>query len=112
MISSRMTMLVAWARQRDLREAADRRWKLNNRDGSPVTRVTLRQAVAADRDRLRHLAELDAGPVPRGGALVAEVDGRLRAALPLDGGVPLADPFYRGAELVDLLRVRARQLVH
>jgi hypothetical protein len=43
-------------------------------------------------------------------ALVAEVDGRLRAALPLDGSTPIADPFFRGAELVDLLRLRAAQL--
>ncbi len=43
-------------------------------------------------------------------ALVAEVDGRLRAALPLDGSAPVADPFHRGAELIQLLRVRATQL--
>jgi hypothetical protein len=41
---------------------------------------------------------------------VAEVDGRLRAALPLDGGSPLADPFHRGSDLIELLRLRAGQL--
>jgi hypothetical protein len=41
---------------------------------------------------------------------VAEVDGRLRAALPLDGSSPIADPFHRGAELIELLRIRAAQL--
>jgi len=45
-----------------------------------------------------------------GAALVAEVDGRLRAALPLDGSGPIADPFHRGNDLVELLRVRAAQL--
>ena len=112
MISSRMTMLVARARQRDLQEAASKRWKLHQIDGTPVSRVTLRRAVAADRDRLHSLAELDSREAPRGNALVAEVDGRLRAALPLDGSEPLADPFHRGAELLDLLRLRARQLAH
>jgi hypothetical protein len=112
MISSRLTMLMARARQRDLEEAAKRRWKLEQADGTPVTRVTLRQAVAADRERLRALADLDSGEVPDGRALVAEVDGRLRAALPLDGGRPLSDPFHRGVELIDLLEVRARQLAH
>ena len=43
-------------------------------------------------------------------ALVAEVDGRLRAALPLDGSRAIADPFHRGLDLVELLRVRAAQL--
>jgi len=112
MISSRITMLMARARQRDLQEAASRRWKLQQKDGTPVTRVTLRRAVIGDRERLRALAELDSTEAPTGGVLVAEVDGRLRAALPLDGGRPLADPFHRGAELVDLLRLRARQLAH
>src|SRR5581483_7478886 len=110
MISSPLTMLMVRVHQRELREAADRRRKLEQADGSPVSRVTLRRAVSADRERLRVLAELDCGQVPSGGALVAEVDGRLRAALPLDGGEPLADPFHRGAELIDLLRMRARQL--
>jgi hypothetical protein len=77
---------------------------------SPVTRVTLRFAAAADADRLRRLAELDSAAPPSGPALVAEIDGRLRAALPLDGGPAISDPFHRGVELVELLRLRALQL--
>jgi hypothetical protein len=77
---------------------------------SPVTRVTLRFAAAADADRLRRLAELDSATPPSGPALVAEIDGRLRAALPLDGGPPISDPFRGGVELVELLRLRALQL--
>jgi hypothetical protein len=77
---------------------------------TPVTRVTLRWAAAADSDGLRRLAELDSASPPPGAALVAEVDGRLRAALPLDGSEPIADPHHRGAELIELLRVRAAQL--
>ncbi|MDQ6607955.1 MAG: hypothetical protein M3Z06_15595 [Actinomycetota bacterium] len=77
---------------------------------TPVTRLTLRFACAADSDRLRVLAQLDSAQAPTGPALVAEVDGRLRAALPLDGAPPIADPLHRGAELVELLRLRAGQL--
>ena len=77
---------------------------------SPVTRVTLRYASAADSASLKQLAELDSTEAPVGPALVAEVDGRLRAALPLGGGRAIADPFHRGAELIDLLRVRAAHL--
>jgi hypothetical protein len=72
--------------------------------------VTLRYSSAADAERLKVLAELDSAAAPIGPALVAEVDGRLRAALPLDGGAPLADPFHHGAELIELLRLRAGQL--
>jgi hypothetical protein len=72
--------------------------------------VTLRLADDGDARRLRILAQLDSAPVPSGPMLIAEVDGRLRAALPLDGGEPIADPFRRSADLIELLRARAAQL--
>jgi hypothetical protein len=53
------------------------------------------------------LAALDGRPAPAGEALLAFVDGELRAALSLAGGDAVADPFHRTAELVDLLRYRA-----
>jgi hypothetical protein len=78
---------------------------------TPVTRVTLRYASAADAGDLYRLADLDeAESAPLGPALVAEVDGRLRAALPLDGGRAIADPRHNGLDLVELLRLRAVQL--
>jgi hypothetical protein len=104
-----MNFLLARERNRELREAA-RRNPLPDTGETPVSRVTLRYAAAADNERLRVLAELDSAVAPAGPALVAEVDGRLRAALPLDGGSPIADPFHRGAELIELLRMRATQL--
>ena len=77
---------------------------------TPVTRVTLRYASAADAGRLSQLAVLDDAEPPIGPALVAEIDGRLRAALPLDGGPAIADPMHDGLDLVELLRLRALQL--
>jgi hypothetical protein len=77
---------------------------------TPVTRVTLRYAVAADAERLRTLAELESSRSPTGRALIAEVDGRVRAAFPLDGGAPIADRLHHGSELLELLRLRAAQL--
>ena len=55
------------------------------------------------------LAQLDSQPAPSGPVLAAEIGGELRAALPLDGGPPLADPFHRTAELVSLLELRLAQ---
>jgi hypothetical protein len=72
--------------------------------------VTLRLAGADDARRLRTLAQLDSAPTPSGPVLIAEIDGRLLAALPLDGGAPIADPFRRSAGVVQLLRMRASQL--
>ena len=77
---------------------------------TPVTRVTLRYAAAADALALRRLAALESAAAPLGPALVAEIDGRLRAALPLDGGPAVADPRHDGLDLVELLRLRALQL--
>jgi hypothetical protein len=77
---------------------------------TPVTRLTLRYAAAADALALRRLAALDSTAAPLGPTLVAEIDGRLRAALPLDGGPAVADPRHDGLDLVELLRLRALQL--
>lgn len=104
-----LNALVVNERYHDMLEKAARRRGLIARQ-TPVTRVTLREAAAADARQLRDLADLDSAQPLRGSVLVAEVDGRLRAALPLDGGCAIADPFFRGQELVELLRVRAAQL--
>jgi hypothetical protein len=73
--------------------------------------VTIRMAVPGDGAALGRLAQLDSAPA-RGpvAMLVAEVGGELRAALPLDGGRAIADPFRPTAELVAILAERARQL--
>lgn len=72
--------------------------------------VAIRLARAADAPALARLAALDAGEPPAGRVLLAESGGRAVAALPLDGGRALADPFERTADVVRLLELRARQL--
>ncbi len=113
-----LTFLAATEHRNDLERAAKehrnelelRRSRRRERARTPVTRVTLRHAGAADVAGLRRLAALDSASAPPLPTLVAEVDGRLRAALPLDGSEPIADPFHRGCELIELLRLRAAQL--
>lgn len=109
MFSGSLNFLATREHDRAMRAAAERS-RIRDDGVTPVTRVTLRYANAADSERLQHLAALDSSLAPSGAALVAEVDGRLRAALPLDGGEPIADPFHRGVELIELLRMRAGQL--
>jgi hypothetical protein len=71
--------------------------------------IIIRRSTEEDRLAIAELAELDSRRAPRGEALLAFIGTELRAALPLDGGEAIADPFHHTAELVDLLRVRAPQ---
>ena len=72
--------------------------------------VILRLATPADAGRLETLAQLDSARVPDGEVLIAEVDGRLRAAASVAGGAAIANPFERSADLLALLRAHAAQL--
>src|ERR671932_584285 len=72
--------------------------------------VTIRPALAHDAAALRRLAALDSASPPRGAVLLAEVEGELWAALPLDGGPAIGDPFRPSGDLVRLLELRASQL--
>jgi hypothetical protein len=69
--------------------------------------VTIRPAYADDDTALTRLAALDSARVPDAPMLLAEVDGELRAALSTRNGAVIADPFFRTAGLVALLRVHA-----
>ena len=60
--------------------------------------ITIKLSTEADRERIRRLAELDSKPAPHGDVLVAEVNGRLVAAIGMDGSV-VADPFERTASV-------------
>jgi hypothetical protein len=72
--------------------------------------VTIRYAFPDDAQALARLAALDSRQLPSHPVLVAEVDGQLRAAMSIQGGEFVADPFHRTVALLDLLAIRARQL--
>ncbi len=72
--------------------------------------VTVRLADYSDAAALVRLADLDDTRVPDGPVLVAEAGDRPVAALPLNGGRAIADPFHRTTALVEMLDLRARQL--
>ena len=99
---------------RDLREgsavAGRRRGGKRSEEIRPDTTIRIRHFAERDIDAVRLLAALDGKHPPVGSVLVAEVEGELVAALPLDGGPVLADPFKPTADVVVLLRQRARQL--
>jgi hypothetical protein len=70
--------------------------------------LTIRHATSADEAALHRLAALDSSRVPSGELLVGELDGTLVAALSVDTGAAIADPFEHTAAIVESLRVRAR----
>jgi hypothetical protein len=72
--------------------------------------LAIRPARPADESAIERLAQLDTAETPSGKLLLAERDGEVVAALPLDGGRAIADPFTRTDGLVQLLSLRARQL--
>jgi len=73
--------------------------------------ITITQSTEADSQKLWRLAALDDRRAPRGPALLAYVDGELRAAVGLLDGQAVADPFHPTAELVEMLRFQARREV-
>jgi hypothetical protein len=72
--------------------------------------VSIRWAVQGDAPAIARLAELEDRPRPSGAVLIAQARGEVVAALPLEGGEPLADPFQPSTEIIELLAFRARQL--
>jgi hypothetical protein len=72
--------------------------------------VAIRAAETGDMVALMRLAELDSHDLPNGHVLVAEVDGQVRAALEVESGVAVANPFEATGHLVALLELRAQQV--
>jgi hypothetical protein len=70
--------------------------------------ITITQSTEADAPQVWRLAALDDRRAPDGPALLAYVDGELRAAVGLADGHAVADPFHPTAGIVDILRLRAR----
>jgi hypothetical protein len=72
--------------------------------------MIIRRTTPDDEAALYRLAALDSKRPIDGDALVAEVDGRLLAAVSLTGDEAVADPFRHTADLVAMLEMRAAQL--
>lgn len=75
-----------------------------------MTYLTLRICGPEDDRALRELAQRDSAEVPVGRLLAAEGTGRLIAAISLQSGAVIADPFLPTADVVELLRRRAEQI--
>jgi hypothetical protein len=72
--------------------------------------LTIRRATTADEFAVRRLAVLDSSSPPTGEVILAEMGDELWAAVSVDTGAAIADPFRPSGDLVDLLRFRADRL--
>jgi hypothetical protein len=78
---------------------------------TPVdARVTFRYAGPADAEALTVLAQLDSSRAPSGDVIVADTGGELWAAVSLDDGHAVANPFRPSGELTWRLMERAREI--
>jgi hypothetical protein len=106
-----MFLLLAKDHMREMLAGAERerrRPRPERRASAP--QVTLRVDRVLDRERLRELARLAERSLADDAYIVAEMDGRIVAALPIGGGRTLADPAVDAKQLRPLLELRAAQI--
>jgi hypothetical protein len=72
---------------------------------------TIRMATSEDGESLRRLAALDSQRQLGGAILIGELQGQPAAALALQSGRVVADPFRSTAHLVATMRTRAAGLL-
>jgi hypothetical protein len=120
-----MTALItelAHERSAELRRSAEVRRRVRfGRNARAARRAAVEAAIAdvtvrrldhrpADRAALDYLADLDSREPLEGEVLGAELDGALVAAISLDDGEVIADPFVRTDHIRSLLELRVSQL--
>jgi hypothetical protein len=72
--------------------------------------VTLRWEAPGDQEAIHDLVELSGAAAPSGTLLIGEQRGRIVAALSLETGATLADPFVPNGDVQALLALRAEQV--
>jgi hypothetical protein len=72
--------------------------------------IVIRVATAGDRPSLERLAQVGSAGAPAGAILIGLLGGRAVAALSLTDGTEIAEPFVAKSDVLELLRLRARQL--
>jgi hypothetical protein len=80
------------------------------RDETELPPITIRLMGPTDVDEVRRVAERDCRDVPGGELLIAIAEGEVRAAIALDSGEVVADPFHPTEELVRVLALRRAQM--
>jgi hypothetical protein len=74
-------------------------------------RTAIELRLSACREELEHLAQLSERPLHEGDWIVADVDGVAVAAVSVDDGATLYDPFRPTAQALSLLKLRRKQVL-
>lgn len=69
--------------------------------------LTIRPATDDDAVAVHRLAALDSSSPPTGEILLGQVGNEIWAALDIESGIAVADPFRPSGEVVELLRLHA-----
>ncbi len=78
--------------------------------GEYEDRIEISELGREDAESVIRLAELDTALAPEGRLLGAAVDGRLVAAISLDSGRSVANPFVPSVDALAMLELRVKQL--
>ena len=78
---------------------------------SQPVRTAIQLRLSACREELERLAALSERPLHGGDWIVADVDGVPVAAVAVDDGTTVYDPFKPSSQAVSLLRLRRKQVL-
>lgn len=110
MVHPEIERFMAAERVETLRRDARRPTRLTPQVVDDERGIEIRLCRVYDNDALADLAALSERVLPKGSFVLGFVGGRLAAALPLDGGPVLADPFVSTVHVRRLLELRAAQI--
>ena len=104
---------VAMARMADLHRDARRyrRARATSTHASQPVRTAIQLRLSECLDELERLAALSERPLHDGDWIVADVDGVPVAAVSVDDGTTVYDPFRPTSQAVSLLRLRRKQVL-
>jgi hypothetical protein len=104
---------VSFARMAMFRSEAERYRRARAVSAHPPqpVRTAIQLRLSACREELERLAALSEHPVADGDWLVADLDGVPVAAVSVEDGTTLYDPFRPTSQAVSLLRLRRKQVL-
>jgi hypothetical protein len=109
-VNTSLSQLIPEVEPRVARAADNHNFPLTAGPEPFFSSVVIRMATEADQPELERLAQLDSTQAPHGPTLIGVVQGRAVVGVSLADGRSIADPFVTAAPILELVRLRARQL--
>jgi hypothetical protein len=104
-------MAISRMEDRNREAVRYRRAREATRRPSRAVRTAIELRVSACREELERLAILSERPLHDGDWLVADVDGVAVAAVSVDDGATVYDPFRPTSQALSLLKLRRKQVL-